>query len=131
MFWNISNIYFFFLACKTLWTAVMLSFSIFSQSSFSEGKFFPSWLYLFIKGLVFVILCGSFFIYSWFHASTTAYWKHLLSFLLMEFIVVFFIQLGESLYDPSRLRFFIIITELNQRQTHYLSLTPNDVDVYF
>ena len=59
--------------------------------------------------------------------NVTADWKHLLSFLLIGFIVVFlfFIQSGESIYDPQQLGFYYdiynIITEHNQRQTHYLS----------
>ena len=81
MFWNISRIYFFsFLAYKTLRGIVWLIFSNFFQSPFSDGKFIPFQLYLFIKGLVFVILCRSFLISSWFNATVTAYWKHFSSF---------------------------------------------------
>ena len=53
-----------FLAYKTLGAVVRLFFSIFFQSSFSNGKFIPAQLYLFIKGLMFVILCRSFLISS-------------------------------------------------------------------
>ena len=79
------------------------------------------------KGLVFVIICGSFFISSWFYETVTAYWKHLLSFLLIGYIVafLFFIQLGESMHDLPWFGLFYDIystkTEHNQRQTHHLS----------
>ena len=49
-----------FLAYKTLRTIVTLFFSIFFHSFFSDGEFTPSQSYLFIKDLIFVILCGSF-----------------------------------------------------------------------
>ena len=67
----------------------------------------PFQSYLFIKGLFLVILCGTFFISSWFNATVTAYWKYLLCSLLMEFVVafLFFIQLRESLYDPPKFGF--------------------------
>ena len=98
-----------FLTYKTLRTIVTLFFSNFFQSSFSDGKSIPSQLYLFIKGLIFVILCGFFSISSWFNVTVTAYLKHLLSFLLMGFIVVFsfFIQSTESVYDPPRFGFIL------------------------
>ena len=53
-----------FLAYKTLRAIATLFFSNFFQLFFSDGKFIPSQLYLFIKGLIFVILCGSLFISS-------------------------------------------------------------------
>ena len=107
MFWNISRIYIFFFSIQNIKAIVSLSFSIFFQSSFLDGKFISSHLYLFIKCLIFVILWGSFFISSWFNATVTLYWKHLSSFLLMGFIVVylFFIQPGESTYDTPRFGF--------------------------
>ena len=90
----------------------------------------------FIKGLIFVILWGSSFIFSWFHLTVPACWKHLLSFLL-GFIVAFLfcIQSGESIYDAPWFGFiydiYKPITEQSQRQTHYLSLIPNYFDIYF
>ena len=61
-----------------------------------------------------------FFISSWFDAIVPAYWKRLLSFLLMGFIAAFllFIQRGESIYDPPQFRFIL----WHLRQTHHLSL---------
>ena len=60
-----------------------------------------------LLGLIFLTLGGSLFISSWFNTTVTAYLKHLLSFLLMRFIVAFFffIQSGEFVYDPSRFGF--------------------------
>ena len=76
------------LAYKTLRAISKLFLSRFFQSSFSDGKCIPCQLYLFIKGLIFAIHRGSFFISSQFNAAVTAYWKE--SFLLMGFIVAFF-----------------------------------------
>ena len=54
-----------FLAYKILRATVKLFFSNSFQSFFSDGKFLSFQLYLFIKGLVFVILCRSFlFLYN-------------------------------------------------------------------
>ena len=63
MFWNKSRIYIFFLTFKTLRAIVIYIyiFLIFFQSSFSDEKFIPFQLYLFIKCLIFVILSGYFF----------------------------------------------------------------------
>ena len=54
------DIFFLFLAYKALKAIVTLFFPIFFQSSFSDEKFIPSQLYLFIKSLIFVTLCRSF-----------------------------------------------------------------------
>ena len=59
---------------------------------FSDGKCIPFQLYLFRKGLIFVVLCRSFLISSWFNVTVTAYWKDLWYFLLIGFIVPFFTQ---------------------------------------
>ena len=50
-----------------------------------------------MKGLIFVIPYGSFFISSWFNVTVITYKKHFLSFLLIEFIV-FFLSSLENLY---------------------------------
>ena len=109
MFWNINRIYFFFLAYKILKGIVTLIFSNFFQSSSSDGNFIHSHLNFFIKGLISFILCGSFLISSWFNATVTAYWKHLLSYSLMGFIApfLFFIQPGGFLFHPLRFRFIL------------------------
>ena len=97
---------------------------MFSNHLFSDEKFIPSNLYLFIKGLIFVILPGFFPISTPFNATVIAYWKHLLSLLLMGFIVAFcFLSNQEILYiihHDSDLFYDIYNTlnEHNQRQTH-------------
>ena len=122
------------MAYKTLRVIATLFFSSYFQWSFSNGKFVTSQLYLFLEGLIFVVLCG-FFLF--FNATVIAYWKHLSSFLLMGFIVafLFFIQSGESVYDPPWLGFTLwhynTINEHNQKHTHYLSSIVNYFDIYF
>ena len=62
-----------------------------------ENLFIPSYVYL--KGLIFVILSERFPISSGFNATVIAYWKHLLYFLLMEFTVAFcFLSNQKNLY---------------------------------
>ena len=58
------DIFFSFLAYETLRAIVTIFFSNFLQSFFSDGKYILSHLYLFIKGLVFVILSACFPIFS-------------------------------------------------------------------
>ena len=52
-------------------------------------KMYSSQLYLFIKGLIFVILSECFPISSWFNAIVIAFWKHL-SFFIDEIYCCFF-----------------------------------------
>ena len=94
MFWNISTIYFSFLTCKTLRATratVTLFLSNFLQKSFCDGKFIPFQLYLFITGLIFVILCRPFLISSWFYTTITTHWKHLLLFFIDGIYCCFFV----------------------------------------
>ena len=99
MFWNIAGYIFPFSGYKILKAIVWLLFSIFFQLSFSEGKFIPSRLYLFIKALIFVILSEYYFISSWFNANVTAFWKYLLSFFRVDLLLLFcFLFNQESLY---------------------------------
>ena len=95
------DILFSFFTYKTLRAIFTLSCKNCFQSS-SDGKVIPSHLLLLMNVLIFVILSACFLISSWSNATVTAYWKHLLSFLLMGFIVasLSFIQSGESKYDP-------------------------------
>ena len=108
---------------KTLRAIVTLCFAIFFQSSFSDGKFILSHLYLFIKGLIFLIPSACFPISSWSNVTVPTYWKHLLSSLLIGFIIafLFFIQSGESIYDPLLYDIYNAINDHNRRQNHYLS----------
>ena len=87
--------------------------SLNNADSFFHCKIMPSnhlflMIYLFLLSYKAYSFQG-FLVYSWFWATFTAYWKHLLSFLLIEFILLFlfFIQSGESTYDPPRFRFIL------------------------
>ena len=73
----------------------------------------PSWTA--IKGLVVVILCGSILTSSWFKVIVTAYWKHLLSSLLMGFIVAFLFLMVFHRYKKLNLpNLFLIVYNLVQ-----------------
>ena len=74
-------------------------FSFFFLQSFTDGNFIAFPLYWLIKGLIFAILSTCFPISSWFNTTDTAYWNHLLSFLLIAFIsAFFFLSSQENLY---------------------------------
>ena len=79
-----------------------LSYVLKHKSSLSDGKFIL-FSYFIYKRFKFCYFCGSFFIFSWFNATVTAYWKHFLSFSLMEFIAVFllFIQSGKYIWSTT------------------------------
>ena len=70
-------------------TCSIIFLNLFPNFFLSDEKFVPGRLYLFIKGLIFVVLGISFLISSWFNLAVTVYWKHLLSFLLIGFVVAF------------------------------------------
>ena len=139
MFWNISRIYFFFCSIQNIKRNCYITFLIVFPTFFSAEKSNPSQLYLFIKGLIFVFLCGSVFISSWFNTIFTAYWKHLLSFLLMvlNLLLLFcFLSNKENVYMIRHdcdlfYGIYNTIVEHNQRQNHYLLLIPNYSDIYF
>ena len=73
MFWNISRIYIYIF----LRAIVTLFFIKFFQLSLSDGKFVPSQLFFFMKGLMLVILWECFPISSLFNATAIAYCKPL------------------------------------------------------
>ena len=108
------------------------------QSSFSDGKFICSQLYLFIKCLIFVILVVSFFISSWLNTAVTTYWKHLF-FILTRFIYCYLYCLLSNQENVYMIHHnldlsydsYNTIAEHNYIQTHYLSLIPNYFDIYF
>ena len=134
MFRNISRI--FFLAQKTWRAIVTLFFSTFFQLSLSDGKSILSQLHAFIKALSFVIFCRCFSTFYWFNATVTAYWKHVLSSLLMRAIVFsfFLIQSGEYIYnhDSDLLHdIYNTINERNWKQSHNLWSILNYFDIYF
>ena len=88
--------YFFFVSIQNINTNCYI---IFLKFFLSFSEFIPSQLYFYIIDLICIIFCQSFFISSWFNATVIAYWKHLISFLLMGFIVafLFFIQSGHRI----------------------------------
>ena len=136
IFWNISRI-FFFLAQKTWRAIVTLFFSTFFWLSLSDGKSILSQLHAFIKALSFVIFCRCFSTFYWFNATVTAYWKHVLSSLLMRAIVFFFfLSNQENTYiinhDSDLLHdIYNTINERNWKQSHNLWSILNYFDIYF
>ena len=79
-----------------------------------ENYFFS--VILIYKSLNFCYSLWIFLISSWFNVAVTLYWKHLLSSLLMGFIFafLFFIQIGESIYDPQRFGFLLLHLQHNK-----------------
>ena len=120
MLWLICMSYFFsFMSYnKILRTIDLLFNSNIFQSFLFDEKSSSCLLYWSIKGLIFVFLCGSFLICSWFNATSTAYWKHLSSLFFGYIVVVlFFSHLGESICDLPLIRLFYgIYNAINQ---HY------------
>ena len=88
--WNADMICFFLWEYKKLRAIVTFISSNSFQSSISDGFIISFNLCLYIKGLTFGIPPRCFQIYSWFNVIVVAYWKHLSSFLLKEFIAVFY-----------------------------------------
>ena len=85
-FWNLSRIYFLIFSIENIKSNCQMTFITFFQSPFPDEKFITSQLCLSTKGLIFAILPKSSPISLWFNASAGAYWKHLLSSLLIYFI---------------------------------------------
>ena len=108
IFWNLSRICIFFFSVQSIKSNCCIIFLKYFLIIFSWWVIL-SLLYLFVKGLIFIILYGSFLISSWFNATVKGYWKHLLSLLLIEFIAAFslFIQSGKSIYDSPQFGFIL------------------------
>ena len=125
MFWNICRVYF-SLIYKILKAIVGLFFSNVFQSSIFDGYFIPFPLWLFIKGLIFDILCRFLLISSWFNTTVAAYWKHLSS-SFFGFIVAFFffIQSGESIYDSPHLTFILWHLQYNSWTESKINHSPS------
>ena len=132
--------YIFFGIQKQLRAIVQLFFSNFFQSFFSDGKFISFQLYLFIKCLIFVILCRSFL----FLHDLTQLLQHIEYFLYIELVfygwdlfeLICFLSYHKNLYMIHHdLDFFHdiynTINELNRTQTHYLSSILNHFNIYF
>ena len=121
MFWKIGIIYFFFCSIQKINSNCSIVFLNFFQSSFlMENLFLSSCIYLYIKGLSFVIFCRSFSISSWFNAN----WDNVLRAFIIFTIDRFFIQSGEPIliHHDSHL-FYDIYNALNEhtwRQIQYL-----------
>ena len=96
MFWNIGRIYFFFFRYKLLRAIILFFFFKFVQSSFSYGKFIFYQLYLFIKGLFFVISSECCPIYS-------RYLIILITLSVLSFIVISILSLFEYITCSSLL----------------------------
>ena len=116
---------------------VTLFFPIFFQIYFSDGKFIPSQLYLFIKELILLLFQNvSLFLHDlmWLLQRTENIYC---DFLLMEFILaLLFLSNQDNLYmihHNSDLFYDIYnaINEHNQKQTHYFSSIPNYFNIYF
>ena len=115
---------FFYCSIQNIKSNCWIFFTIFFQSIFSDGKSFPSQLYLFIQGL---IVCYSFSIFSyflWLNPTAIVFWKYLWYFLLIGFIIAFsFLFNQKNLYmihQDTDLFFDVCnaINELNWRQTN-------------
>ena len=135
MFWNISSIYFFFFSIQDIKSNNYIIFLKFFSIIFFWWKIYPFPVIFIYKRFIFGYSLRIFFlIFSWFNATVTAYWKHLLSFFLIGFIVaVCFLSNQENLYmihQDSDLYYDVYnaINEYNQRQTHYFSL---NLSMYF
>ena len=103
MFSNISSFHFYSFSVQNIKNNCDIIFvKFFPIIFFWWNIYLFSQLHQFIKGLIFVILCGYFLASSCFTMTVTAYWKHLVSLLLMIFIVAFlcFVQSVESIHDP-------------------------------
>ena len=123
LLWNVGRIYFLVFSVQNIKSNREVIFHNFSPIIFFRWVigYISFQLYLFVKDLIFLIPSRFSLLFSRFKASVTAYWKYFLSFLLIGFIVAFlyFIQSGESMYDPPRFGFFYDIfnttNEHNQR----------------
>ena len=118
MFWKTNRKHFSFSAYKTLRVFVTLFFSIFFQSPFSDGKCIPSQLYLFVKVFIFVILSGFFHIFH--HDLKWLYWKHLLTFLLIGFIVGWEVR---ALRVPMSDEVVVFVSSVSFLCTYHKSIT--------
>ena len=139
MFSKVGRVYFLIFSIKKiLITIVRLFFSYFSQSPYSDGKFIPSQIYLSIKGLIFVILCESFFLFL--HDFTRLvqciesicflfHWSDLL------LLFCFSIQSAESIWSITFKSYFMkfvlqqISTMKDKITTFYWCFQPNLITI--
>ena len=136
MFWNLSRVYFFFFILQNITSNRYIFVPRLFPINFFWEKFYSTPVIFIYKWFNFRYTLWIFFDLFIINGTVTVYQKHLLSFLLMGFIVAFLvcIQSGESISDPPLFGFIMIlhwiyirntIADHSWRQTHYLSLILN------
>ena len=123
-FFSIQNI-------KSNCYVIFLGFSF--NHPFSDGKSIPSQLYLFIKGLIFVILCGSLFFLFLIDITQLLQLIENICYLFIDGIYWYFFCFLSNygnlymIHHDSDLFYDVCntITEHSQTQTHYLSSILN------
>ena len=138
MFWIICRIKLFFFSIQNIENNCYVVFLIFFPIIFIWWKISSFPVVLFMKGLIFVILCRYFSISSWLNATDTAHWKHLLPFLRWDLLLLLLLLLSnqENLYLIHHVLdlFYDIydrMTEHNRRQSCCLSFIFNYFHIYF
>ena len=127
------DIFFLFFTCKKLKTIVRLFFLKLFPIIFFWWKTYSSPFIFIDKRFNFCYYICMFSYFSRFNTTVTAYWKHLLSLLLIRFVVAFFVFYPvKRIYNGLDLFYDIYntINEHTQRQTHHLSLIPNYFNIY-
>ena len=134
IFWNIIRMNIFFFSIQNMKNNCYIIFLNFFPVIFSWWKMYFLPLIFIYKWFNFVVFCGFLFISFWFNATVPAYIKHLSTFLLPGFIVafLFFIQSGESIYDPPWLGFFYdIFNAINEHNQKLKSLPFTDSKLFW
>ena len=132
---NISTLY--FLANKIFKAICYIIFFKFVQSSFSDGTFIPSQLYLVIKSLIIFFILVDLFIFLHDLARLLKCIDNI-CYLFSDviFCCFFFLSIQKNLYTIHRNLdlFYDIyngINKHNQRSTHYLSSIVNHFNIFF
>ena len=127
LFWNKSKIYFFISSLQNIKSNYQTIFFKFLPI-ISFWWLIYSFPIVFIKkSISFVILCGSFFISSWFNAIVTAYWKHFYLLYWLDLLLLFclFIQSGDLVL------FYDVCNTINENKIenhHLLLMLPIQFD---
>ena len=137
MFWNKNKIFFFIFRVQNIKSNCYIIFLKCFQIIIFWWKIYSFQLYLFIKGLIFVILCRSFF---FFHNLTRLLQRIESSFYLFSwwdlFLLSCFLSSWENRYNIHHdwdlfYDIYNTLTTHSQRQNHCLSLILNYFDIYF
>ena len=96
-FWNMNRIWFFFFSIQNVKSNCYIIFSQFFPIIFFWWKIYSFPAIFFVKALLFVILCGSFLISSWFSATVTEYWKNICLIYWWDLLLLF-LSSQEDLY---------------------------------